>query len=343
MRFDESQAKGLKNHLIRELHYKYSDALDTMSKNIENINVVPGSINALNKAAHEINVMLSEFSVFQYSGFTDNKKYYLFSTIRSTNKREYNTWEEKCLFSENLLLSQKTFEHLRGSYNISEHTLTRIFQRKEFPEDFSAQRDIFLALNELKYLPAFAAYWNRFAINYTNNLGIKKFDVIIPAPSGVFIAEKNDFKYPMLEVRTFLSIEMLNEKQKEIRNIYIAAINNLINTPLPFFILLEAFTNDTVELEARILSGRLIHSFESIFNEMISEKDATLGFNWTLTQLKETMSADAFIDKKILAQLPMHPLKRDLISRKLKLDSYINSKVSNGITSFDKDLSKKFF
>jgi hypothetical protein len=32
-----------------------------------------------------------------------------------------------------------------------------------------------------------------------------------------------------------------------------------------------------------------------------------------------------FIDKKIIDQLPLHPLKRDTISRKLKLKSFVHS------------------
>ena len=324
MRFDESQSRGLKNHLIRELKLQYSAALDAITKNLDNSKITPGSINSFYKVSDDIKRRLQKFSIFYYSGSTNNKKYYAFSTIKSTEKREYNTWEEKCLYSHNTLLSQKIFEFLGGTYNISEHTITRIFQRNKFPESFDTKRDIFLVLNELKFLPAYAAYWNRFSVNFTNHLGIKKFDILIPAPSGVFIAEKNDLEYPMLEVRTYLSLEMLNEKQKKIRSIYIEAIKNLNESPLPFFLLLEAHTQVTVELEAKILSGRLLQSFEIIFNEMISKEDITLDFNWSIARLKEMMSADAFLDQKIISQLPLHPIKRDAISKKLKLKSYVN-------------------
>ena len=325
MRFDESQSRGLKNHLIRELDLQTRNALDTLTNRLDDSYVIAGSINGLKRMSNALQDRLKKFSIFSYSGFTNNKKYHAFSNIESSSKREYNTWEEKCLYSNNIILSQKIFEFLGGAYNISEHTITRIFQRNTFPENFDTQRDIFLVLKEMKFLPAYAAYWNRFSLNFTLNLGIKKFDIIIPAPSGVFIAEINDPKAPMLEVRTYLSLEMLDANQKQIRNIYIEAMKNLNDSPLPFFLLLECYTQDTVELEAKILTGRLLQSFEIIFNEMIAEEDVTLDFDWSITRLKEMMSEDAFIDKKIIDQLPLHPLKRDTISRKLKLKSFVNS------------------
>lgn len=326
MRFDESQSRGLKNYLISELDLQTRAILEVMENHIDTGNVTPGSINSLIKLSDDLKSRLKKFSIFHYSGFANEKKYFAFSTIESSKKREYNTWEEKCLYSHNTLLSQKIFEFLAGTYNISEHATSRIFQRNYFPDNFDTQRDIFLVLNELKFLPAYAAYWNRFSINFTKRLGIKKFDIIVPTPSGVFIAEINNPKVPMLEIRTYLSLDMLDEKQKKIRAIYIDAINNLINSPLPFFLLLEVYTKDTIELEAKILSGRLLQHFETIFNEMIAEEDVVLDFNLSVARLKEIMSEDALIDKKIITQLPLHPLKRDAISRKLKLSNYAKSK-----------------
>lgn len=129
----------------------------------------------------------------------------------------------------------------------------------------------------------------------------------------------------MLEVRTFLSLDMLNAKQKQIRNIYIEAMKDLNESPLPFFLLFECYTQDSVELEAKILSGRLLQSFEIIFNEMIAVEDVTLDFDLSIARLKEKMGEDAFLDKNIIDHLPFHPIKRDNISRKLKLRSFVNS------------------
>jgi hypothetical protein len=325
MRFDESQSRGLKNHLIRELELQTRAALDVHTNKLDDSYVIAGSLNSLKRMSDGLQRGLKKFSILSYSGFTNNKKFYAFSNIESSSKREYNTWEEKCLYSQNVLLSQKVFEFLGGTYNISEHAITRIFQRNTFPENFDTQKDIFHVLNELKFLPAYAAYWNRFSLNFTINLGIKKFDIIIPAPSGVFIGEINDPKTPMLEVRTYLSLEMLDAKQKQIRNIYIEAMKDLNESPLPFFLLLECYTQDNVELEAKILSGRLLQSFEMIFNEMIAVEDVILDFDWSIARLKEKMGEDAFLDKNIIDQLPFHPIKRDNISRKLKLKSFIKS------------------
>lgn len=325
MRFDESQSRGLKNHLIRELDLQTAAAMDDLISKLDDSYVIAGSINRLKRMSDGLQGRLKKFSIFSYSGFTNNKKFYAFSNIESSLKREYNTWEEKCLYSHNVFLSQKEFEFLGGTYNISEHAITRIFQRCVFPENFDTQRDIFHVLNELKFLPAYAAFWSRFSLNFTINLGIKKFDIIIPAPSGVFIGEINDPKTPMLEIRTFLSLEMLNAKQIQIRNIYIEAMKDLNESPLPFFLLFECYTQDSVELEAKILSGRLLQSFEIIFNEMIAVEDIILDFNWSIDRLKEKMSEDAFLDKNIIDQLPFHPIKRDNISRKLKLKSFINA------------------
>jgi hypothetical protein len=324
MRFDESQSKGLKNYLMNEMELQICEALQTIENNLDNHKSTHASINGFNRLVEDLRSRLNKFSICHYVGFNHEKKYVAFSQIEPSGARSYNTWEEKCLYAHNILLSQGIFEDIMGSYNVSEHTLTRIFQRKNFPDNFDTNKDIFSALKELKYLPAYAAYWNRFSLNFTNNLGIKKFDVVVPAPSGIFIAEINDPKVPMLEVRTFLSLEMLDSHQKLLRNIYIDAIKDILDSPLPYFLLYDMNMKDTVELEAKILSGKLIDHFEIMFNKMISVEDATLGFDWSTNRLKEMMDGDALRDNKVIQLLPLHPFKRDALSRKMKLKSYVD-------------------
>jgi len=318
MRFDESQAKGLKNYLLKEMELQICEALEAAEKNIASGN--GWSNNHFIRVSNDLKEKISKFTISNYTGHRNNKRYLAFSQIEVSEKRRYNTWEENCLYSNNLLLTAKLFELLGGSYNISEHTITRIFQRLKFPDNFETKRDIFWVLQELKYLPAYSAYWNRFALNFTSAIGIKKFDLILPAPNGIFIAEIIDPKVPMVEIRTYLSLEMLSEKQLNLIKIYIDAIKNLLDSPLPFFLLLEVYSIDSVELEAKILSTMLSPYFEEIFDQIIIAEDATLGYEWSIDMLKELMQNDAIHDSTILDQLPFHPLKRESIVKKFKVE-----------------------
>jgi len=47
-----------------------------------------------------------------------------------------------------------------------------------------------------------------------------------------------------------------------------------------------------------------------------AEEDATLGFEWAISQLREMMTADAFLDKKIISQLPLHPIRATKLAEK---------------------------
>ncbi len=321
MRFDESQAKGLKNYLLKEMELQICEALEAAEKNISSSN--GWSNNHFIRVSNNLKEKISKFTISNYTGHRNNKRYIAFSQIEVSEKRKYNTWEEDCLFSNNILLTQKLFELQAGSYNISEHTITRIFQRLKFPDNFDTKRDIFWALQELKYLPAYTAYWNRFAYFFTSVIGIKKFDLTLPAPNGIFIAEIIDPKIPMVEIRTYLTLEMLSEKQLRLRKLYIDAVKDLFNSPLPFFLILEAYSIDSAELEVKILSSKLSPYFEEIFDQIIIAEDATLGYEWSIDMLKELMQNDAIHNLTILDQLPFHPLKRESIVKKFNVENKI--------------------
>ena len=165
MRFDESQAKGLKNYLLKEMVLQICEALQTAEMEVAEDD--GWSSNHFIRVSNNLKEKIKKFTVSNYTGYRRNKRYLVFSQIEPSKERKYNTWEENCLYSHNVLLTDKLFEFQVGSYNISEHAITRIFQRLNFPDNFVTQRDIFWALQELKYLPAYAAYWNRFALNFT--------------------------------------------------------------------------------------------------------------------------------------------------------------------------------
>jgi len=314
MRFDESQAKGLKNYLLKEMVLQICEALQTAEMEVAEDD--GWSSNHFIRVSNNLKEKIKKFTVSNYTGYRRNKRYLVFSQIEPSKERKYNTWEENCLYSHNVLLTDKLFEFQVGSYNISEHAITRIFQRLNFPDNFVTQRDIFWALQELKYLPAYAAYWNRFALNFTRIIGIKKFDLILPAPNGLFIAEIVNPKIPMVEIRTYLSLEMLSEKQLQLRKILIDCIKDLLDSPLAYFFLLEFYSIDSIELEARILSTKLSPYFEKVFDQIIFAEDATLGFKWSIDMLKNLIHNDAINDTKILDQLPFHPLKRESVMKK---------------------------
>jgi hypothetical protein len=195
-----------------------------------------------------------------------------------------NKYQEHSLINKYLIIITATNAIRFLVYGIAE----------AYPEaDFSKMATL-LDVSIIMLMPCFYLY-------FTNIIFESKFE----------LSNLMHFTVPSLLGSLFITASFVNSGQ-----------SNLLKKL--FFLLFECYTQDTVELEAKILSGRLIESFEIIFNEMIAAEDVTLDFDWSITRLKEMMSEDAFIDKKIIDQLPLHPLKRDTISRKLKLKSFVN-------------------
>lgn len=61
MRFDESQSRGLKNHLIRELALQTAAAMDDLINKLDDSYVIAGSINRLKRMSDGLQSRLKKF------------------------------------------------------------------------------------------------------------------------------------------------------------------------------------------------------------------------------------------------------------------------------------------
>jgi hypothetical protein len=325
MKFDESQANGLKNHLIREIEKQLVEFLDPFEVSNEFSDVGNlSSINSFNRFNNALSIGIKKFTTSRYEGFKKGKKYIAYATICSSDSREYESWTEKSIYGFNVLIG-KNFECLEGSYSLSEHTIARYFQRRNFTNPFNPNKDIFLLIDDLKYVPHYSAYWARIAYFHLRKLGIKKIDIQIPAVSGFFLCEMNvEEVFSKVEIRTYISDDMLSHEQKAKKDFLVKALDGLEESALPFFGILEFEETDNVELEAKILSHRLSKNLETLIDRSFAQEDTPLGHDWTVDRIFDFISNDALDEKINRITLPIHPLKREQIYKKLKIKSYLD-------------------
>jgi hypothetical protein len=325
MKFDESQAKGLKNHLIREVEKQLIEFLDPFETSAEFSAVGNlSSINSFNRFNAALSKGIDRFTTSKYEGFSKSKKYVAYATICSSESRNYGQWTEKSIYGFNVLVG-KTFECEEGSYSLSEHTITRYFQRRNFTNSFNPDIDIFLLIEDLKYVPYYSAYWVRIAFFHLRKLGIKKIDIQIPAVSGLFLCEMNvDEMFSKVEIRTYISDNMLSAHQKQKKEFLVHVLNGFEDSALPFFGILEFEGIDNIELEAKVLSNRLSKNLLILFDKSFADDDTPLGHDWTVDRIFDFIKNDAICEKLNNIELPIHPFKREQIYKKLKLKSFLD-------------------
>jgi hypothetical protein len=325
MKFDESQAKGLKNHLIREIEKQLIEFLDPFEISSEFSDVGNlSSINSFNRFNSALSVGIKKFTTSRYEGLNKGKKYIAYATICSSDSREYEGRTEKSIYGFNVLIG-KSFECLEGSYSLSEHTILRYFQRRNFTNQFNPSRDIFLLIDDLRYVPHYSAYWARIAYFHLRKLGIKKIDIQIPAISGLFICEMNvEEVFSKVEIRTYISDDMLRIEQKEKKDFLVKAMTGLEQSALPFFGILEVEATDNIEFEAKILSYRLSKNLNMLFDKSFADEDTPMGYDWTINRVFDFIINDAISENANDIKLPIYPLKREHLNKKLKIKSFLD-------------------
>lgn len=325
MKFDESQAKGLKNHLIREVENQLIEFLEPFENSHEFSDVGNlSSINSFNRFNAALSKGIDRFTTSKYEGLSKGKKYVAYATICSSDSREYEQWTEKSIYGFNVLVGN-TFECEEGSYSLSEHTITRYFQRRNFTDSFNPNKDIFLLIEDLKYVPYYSAYWTRMAFFHLRKLGVKKIDIEIPGVSGLFLCEMNiDEIFGKVEIRTYISDEMLSDHQKQKKEFLVNALDGLEGSALPFFGILEFIQIDNIELEAKVLSNRLSKNLEILFDRSFADDDTPLGHDWTIDRIFDFIKSDLINEETNNFKMPIYPIKREQIYKKLKIKSFLD-------------------
>ena len=209
-----------------------------------------------------------EFDLIHYEGGSKRKPYLVFELLTIDPKRVFNTWNEKCVYGSSVIFNLNPFvaHTFRSTYNISEHTIARIFLRTP-PLIKNNLIDVKGIYSEFKYIPLWAAFWGILFFSIASkNIDTSAYPVI-PGPNGLFMAEINKSD-KRIEIRTFVNDEDLTFEQLSTKNALLEVGKLFEVSPLCFWGPLSQLHIDRTEvifnLMALLLSEHKL--FESIKN-----------------------------------------------------------------------------
>lgn len=147
------------------------------------------------------------------------------STLESEDARPVNSWSERCVGSAQMLLNFRPWA-VRSEYvgfNVSEHTIRRIFERS-ISSSIAREKGIswLSPVAELKYLPTWSSYWIMRAVGFFGALPAGELHVAVPAPSGILLGTVRTVRASCVEIRTFVDVGRLSKTQLDSRSKMIA-------------------------------------------------------------------------------------------------------------------------
>jgi hypothetical protein len=260
----ESLANGLKNRFFSEMLFD-KKALGFLKLSNKDI---PKNRKDFEKFIDKSIGFYKEFDLLHYEGGSTRKPYLAFELLTIDPKREFNTWNEKCVYGSSVIFNLNPFvpHNFYSTYNISEHTIARIFLRTPpiIKNNLIEVKEIY---HEFKFIPMWAAFWGILFFSLASkNININAYPVI-PGPNGLFMAEinKNDKR---IEIRTFVNDEDLTFEQLNTKKALIEIGKLFEVSPLCFWGPVSQLSIDhpqiIVALMAYLLNSH--NSFESIKN-----------------------------------------------------------------------------
>ena len=267
----ESLANGLKNRFFSEMLMN-KKALGFLK--LSDIDI-PKNRKDFKKFIDKSISFYKEFDLIHYEGGSTRKPYLAFELLTIDPKREFNTWNEKCVFGSSVIFNLNPFvpHEFYSTYNISEHTIARIFLRTPptIKNNLIEVKEIY---REFKYIPLWAAYWGILFFSLVNkNTNVNAYPVI-PAPNGLFMAEINR-KDKRIEIRTFVNDENLTFEQLNTKKALIKIGKLFEVSPLCFWGPVSQLSIDHPGIIVALMSYLLNanKSFDSIKN-VISHREA---------------------------------------------------------------------
>ena len=129
MFINETLARGLKDRFFEDFPTEISGAYHKELRSMRIKAVKRGKWLKETKACID---RLERFSIASYEGGSKVKPYFVTNVLEMLNEREYNTWNEKCLYSFQLIF---VFDPAYvgcefGHFNIGEHAIMRLFMRR---------------------------------------------------------------------------------------------------------------------------------------------------------------------------------------------------------------------
>ncbi len=282
----ESLANGLKNRFFLEVGDQIISSLNKFSVNYKSSKHSPSG---WDRHVEDMKASLDKLLLSSYEGGSKGHPYFAFCGLSIDMNREFNSWQEKCLTSANMIFTYepKHVELIKSTFNISEHAISRLYQRSCLEISNETDINIFSIMKEMVFVPLWASYWlalNRLVIQDRSLQ--EQIKPVIPTLSGIFLAELTDSDVPFLEIRTFVDDSHLNEDQLLVKKIMLEAVEGVQSSPMAFWPGIELMGVDYSMLPIRILSYRLkkIHRLlgDVVFHKC---KDLTLKREFTFKLL----------------------------------------------------------
>lgn len=234
---DPSLARGVKNQTFREIAPQVETSIDRFKKLLLS-SKAGTSLNNWNRFTEEIDSAFVDLLVKKYIGGTKRKPYLCISTLDSQLGKSFNSWNEQCLNSVQLItiFSPWYFEATYAGYSISEHAVQRIYERAIKSDALNADKSkLSLLTEQLLMAPAWSSFWINFAHQLLSTGGDEKISIAIPTAAGLLLGEISMKSIHRVEIRTFVSDVQLNTKQRELKKNMLSALGNINSDLLPFF------------------------------------------------------------------------------------------------------------
>lgn len=267
---NESLAKGLKNHFFREINDDINRALNNLNKR-----KVGSSLNSWAKFCAEVKKDFNDAAIVIYEGGSNRKPYLAVNGLLRDDENEINDWQEKCVSSVVAVLDfeNKFVKVERAFFNISEHTISRMFLRLK-SNDGSQPVTNKQIIEELNLIPLWTNFWINLIYEFTDGFqNVKKLAAItpiIPSKNGLFFVSFMNLEVPQIEIRTFVDDSHLREEQIFIKKNMYQATKDLAVSPLAFSPIIEMTGVDSSDLVHHIIYFRIAESAKLICNELFS-------------------------------------------------------------------------
>jgi len=177
----------------------------------------------------------SDFQILSYEGGSNRKPYLAFELLTIDPQREFNTWNEKCVYGSSVIFNLNPFipNSFYSTYNIGEHAIARVFFRSKsiVKDNLIEVKSLF---EEVKFIPLWAAFWGILFFTSNAKIFIDNSYPVIPSPNGLFLAEINS-ESKRIEIRTFLDLKSLSAAQLDVRNSLLEIGRIFQNSPLSFW------------------------------------------------------------------------------------------------------------
>ena len=263
---DQSLAKGLKNYFLNEIDIELTNVSAKFMK-ISKENKLGIKRSQWDRYCEQINKVFGDYLITKLSGGTKRKPFYGLYTLDINNDKKYSSWNERCLNSAQLLINLDPWhvEHCPAGFNISEHAIQRIYQRTFSTGELEAKDKIKPILKELVYAPLWSAYWTQAAFTAFTKYKINIIYPFIPTPSGILLGEMTLENIHKVEIRTYVSDDLLSKNQKLLKELMLGISEEFKKNSLEFFPILDIVGIQSSEYEFEKIK-KAINFDELLFN-----------------------------------------------------------------------------